>query len=387
MKKLKICYLTQQYGNYISGVGTYSTHLINSIIDIGHSVTVVCPKEEERELANPKINLVEVNRKKWDPSHGNWITLSFQFFQVLNKLLKHNNFDIIHFTDAREFLGSSFLIKKRNRCCIIGTIHGDIFIEVNKNPLFYKKIYNDWIKRYFYYNVGNILEKYSLKKMTCVISISNSVEKKIKEIYKIDEKKSFVIYNGINIENKLEINEKKNSSILIVGNNLQRKGIITLFKAFVKIEKKYPDLKILAIGQDINKKYLEDLTKDMRVGKKVEFVDTKPNKYILEKMKEASLYVMPSLREGFGITFLEAMACGTPVIGGNVGGTKELIKDGENGFLVNPEDYKDLADKISVLLDDDSIGNKFIENGLRTVKNFSVERMVEETLEIYRKYK
>ena len=116
---------------------------------------------------------------------------------------------------------------------------------------------------------------------------------------------------------------------------------------------------------------------------KVKFIDTKPNKYILEKMREVSMYIMPSLGEGFGITFLEAMACGTPVIGGNVGGTRELIKDGENGFLVNRGDYKDLTEKISVLLDNDNIREKFIKNGLETVRNFSVEKMVDETLKIY----
>ncbi|MFH1662241.1 MAG: glycosyltransferase family 4 protein, partial [Candidatus Falkowbacteria bacterium] len=94
-------------------------------------------------------------------------------------------------------------------------------------------------------------------------------------------------------------------------------------------------------------------------------------------------YVMPSLREGFGITFLEAMSCGTPVIGGNVGGTKELIKNGENGFLVNPGDYKDLANKIFVLLDDDVVRKKFISNGFETVKKFSVENMVDKTLKVY----
>ncbi|MCK4891387.1 MAG: glycosyltransferase, partial [Candidatus Pacebacteria bacterium] len=70
-------------------------------------------------------------------------------------------------------------------------------------------------------------------------------------------------------------------------------------------------------------------------------------------------------------------------IGGNVGGTKELIKSGENGFLVNPGDYKDLADKISILFDDDSVREKFMENGLETVKNYSAEKMIDKTLKVY----
>jgi len=386
MKKINICYLTQQYGNYISGVGTYSTNLINSIADKGHSITVICPKENKRELVNSKISLIEVKRKNWDPSHGNWFTLSFQFSQVLKKLLKQNDLDIVHFTDAREFFWTNLFCRKKNSSIIIGTAHDYTFMEADHNPFFYKKFYNDWLKRYFYYNFVKCAEKSCLKNLDHLISVSEFIKEKLKDNYKIDNKKTSVVYNGIFLRNDLnKISNKKEQerTILIIGNNLQGKGILTLFKAFVKLEEKCPDLKILAIGQDINKKYLENLAEDMSIGEKVAFVSTKPNEYILEKMREASLYVMPSLREGFGITFLEAMACETPVIGGNVGGTKELIKNGENGFLVNPEDYKDLADKISTLLDD-NIRNKFIENGLETVKRFSVEKMVKETLEIYR---
>jgi len=386
MKKLNICYLTQQYGNYISGTGTYSTNLINSIIDKEHSATIICPRENKREFANPKINLIEIERKNWDPSHGNWFTLSFQFSRELKKLLKQNNFDIIHFTDAREYFWTNLFYRKKSSSVIIGTMHDYTFMEANRNPFFYESLYNDWIKRYFYYNFVKYTEKSCLKSLDHLISVSESIKEKLEDSYKIDDKKISVIYNSIFLKNDLDkINNKKKREqiILIVGNNLQRKGIVTLFKAFAKLQSKYPNLKILAIGQDINKKYLENLTKDMGIEKKVEFVNTKPNKYILEKMREASLYVMPSLREGFGITFLEAMACETPVIGGSVGGTKELIKNGENGFLVNPEDYNDLADKISIILDDDLTRKKFIKNGLETVKSFSVEKMVDETLKVY----
>ncbi|MCK4592407.1 glycosyltransferase family 4 protein [Candidatus Parcubacteria bacterium] len=382
MKKLNICYLTQQYGNFASGVGTYSTNLINSVAEQGHKVTVICPKEKKREFISLNVKLIEIKRCKCDPSHGNWFTLSFQFFLALKRLIKKEKIDIIHFTDAREFFWTNLFHYKKNRAVIIGTMHDYTFMEANCNPFFYKKLYNDWIKRYFYYNFVNIIEKICLKNLDFIISVSGHVQKKIVDVYKIDKIKTLVVYNGIslNFENH---KSKKEKFILIIGNNLQRKGVITLFKAFSLIKEKYSDLQIIIIGQDINQEYLEGFIDKMGLKKRVEFKGRKSNEYVLDKMKKASIYVMPSLREGFGITFLEAMVCGTPVIGGNVGGTKELIKDDKNGFLINKKDYKNLADKISILLDNNNIRKKFVENGLKTAKYFSVEKMVDETSKIY----
>ncbi|MCK4892167.1 MAG: glycosyltransferase family 4 protein, partial [Candidatus Pacebacteria bacterium] len=324
MKKLNICYLTQQYGDFASGVGTYSTSLINSVAEQGHKVTVICPKERKREFAGPVVRLIEVKRKKWDPSHGNWFTLSLQFSLELKKRIKEEKIDIIHFTDARECFFWKFLGKNKN-IFTIGTMHDDTFVDASKNIFSYKNLYNDWIKRYFYYNFVNTIEKVCLKNLDFIISVSCHVQKRLVDIYKIDRRKISVIYNGISLNFENFMNRKENWNkdrfILIIGNNLQRKGIVTLFKAFYLIKEKYSDLRIVIVGQDINQKYLEDFIDKMGARERVKFEGRKSNEYVLDKMKKASIYVMPSMKEGFGIVFLEAMSCGTPVIGGNVGGT------------------------------------------------------------------
>ncbi|MBW6440679.1 glycosyltransferase family 4 protein [Patescibacteria group bacterium] len=383
---MKICYITQQYGNYISGVGTYSTNLINAVAEQGNEVIVICPQENFREFSSLKVRLIEVQRKKWDPSHGNWFTLSFQFSQALKKLLRNNHFDIIHFTDAREFFWTKLLFGKINSP-IIGTTHDDIFMSSSKNIFFYKKTYNDWVKRYVYYNTVKVIENSCLRKLDSIIAVSDHINKRLIDVYKIDEKKVFTIYNGIKLNceklEKDETNTKKDNHILIIGNNLQRKGIITLFNSLNLVKERYSDLKIIAIGNDQNQKYLEEYALKIGISGRVEFKGKKSNKYVIRKMKSSLLYVMPSIREGFGITFLEAMSSRLPVISGNVGGPKELIINEENGFLVNPGDFKDLADKISILIDDDKVRNRFVENGLETVKNFSVQKMVDRTYKIY----
>ena len=89
----------------------------------------------------------------------------------------------------------------------------------------------------------------------------------------------------------------------------------------------------------------------------------------------ADLFVLPSeMNETFGQVFTEAMSCGTPVIGAQTGGIPEIISDSYNGFLVPPDDSSILAQRMETLLTDKTIRNKFIKNGLETVKeNFTAD--------------
>ena len=115
----------------------------------------------------------------------------------------------------------------------------------------------------------------------------------------------------------------------------------------------------------------------------VEFVGWIPPEKIKTYYRKASVFVMPSLMEGFGLVFLEAMAQGLPVIGGNVGGTLELIKDGKNGFLVNPGDVSTLGVKIREFLTNLELRRRVIENGYSTVRKYPAQKMVDNTIDLY----
>jgi glycosyltransferase involved in cell wall biosynthesis len=100
----------------------------------------------------------------------------------------------------------------------------------------------------------------------------------------------------------------------------------------------------------------------------------------------ADILVLPTITEdeGFGIVLLEAMANGIPVVGSNIGGIPEVIVDGETGFLFEPSNYLDLAEKINILLNNKLLRQKMGQKGQELVKTqFSWTKIASQVKEIY----
>ncbi len=387
MNLLKICFITPQYGHLWSGVGTYATHLINGLADRGHETTVICPETSTRK-AHPKVKIIEMQGLKIKPTLGNWFFLSYYFNKTLRSLIEREPLDIIHFVDARDSL-----FYKNTNIPAVGTMHDYYFVEAFKNPLFYRKYYDDWIKRWFFYNLTRSLERKAVKKLSLIITNSNYVMNSLRKNYfnGNDAKKIKTIYIGIE---RTEIPEntkmEKDSmngypTVLFVGQNFQRKGLPVLIKAIAEIKKTFPDVSLYVVGRyEHNKEEeMKNLSRGLGIEENVHFLGWKDNEEVRALFSEVDIFAMPSLIEGFGLVFLEAMNAGVPVIGGDTGGTPELIRSGSNGFLVKPGDWQDLSERIKKVIEDKSCRERFIENGYKTLERFSVSHMVEETIEVY----
>ena len=104
---------------------------------------------------------------------------------------------------------------------------------------------------------------------------------------------------------------------------------------------------------------------------------------LINLYSSAEIYVFPSLYEGFGLPPLESMACQTPVAASYISSIPEVCGKG-NAVFFNPHDYKDMAIKINALLKDKNLREELIQNGFKWVKNFSWDKMADETLKIYK---
>lgn len=145
----------------------------------------------------------------------------------------------------------------------------------------------------------------------------------------------------------------------------------------------YPGVQLLIAGDGRMKEELTRLVKSVGIQENTYFLPTVAD--TVEVLTAIDIFVMPSLKEGLGLSLMEAMACGLPVIGSEVGGIKSLIQQGVNGVLVQPAESAGLSCAILDLLKDTG---KAASLGARArdfiAHNFSQERMVKETEEVYK---
>lgn len=217
------------------------------------------------------------------------------------------------------------------------------------------------------------LETESYRNATMVFTSSNHTRDSMINDYGVNEEKVVTVYEGANIK-ELPTFEKDYSkkTILFIGKDFDRKGGSTLVRAFKEVKKEIRDAKLIIAGSTpfINGK---DITVKGYISRNE----------LLQLYKDASVFAMPSICEPFGIVFLEAMAYKTPCIGTTIDAMPEIIEDGRTGFLVPPGDYKQLADKLMLLLEDENLMKRMGEQGRKRVEKYFtwdlvVDRMTEQ---------
>jgi phosphatidylinositol alpha-1,6-mannosyltransferase len=129
------------------------------------------------------------------------------------------------------------------------------------------------------------------------------------------------------------------------------KGHDRVIEALPRIRASYPDTFYLIVGEGDDRPYLEDLARRLGLGNHVRFAGAVPPNELADHYRAADVFVMPSKKEGFGIVFLEAAACGLPVVAGNRDGSIDALADGAIGTTVDPDQEADLAAAVSAALD------------------------------------
>lgn len=223
---------------------------------------------------------------------------------------------------------------------------------------------------------SNFAKKIAYKNAAVCIAVSSAVKKYFEGIRC---KNIEVIPNGVDLKRFENLKRQSHEGffVMTVARLEKVKGVEYLIRAFAR-----PGLlgrsglKLLVIGDGSERKNLENLTEELDLEEKVKFLGQIPPEGIPEYLTMADCFVLPSLKEGFGIAVLEAMAAGVPVVASRVGGILDIIEDGKTGLLVEPGNPEAMTRAISEIYS----GRKFYKIDF---KKYDWQNIAERVFKIY----
>ncbi|WP_218970597.1 glycosyltransferase family 4 protein [Alkalihalobacterium alkalinitrilicum] len=194
------------------------------------------------------------------------------------------------------------------------------------------------------------------------------------------QKKSVVIPNPVNEELPICNNNKKRKVIVSVGRLSKQKDHATLIKAFGIVRKTFTDYELIIYGEGNLREDLLEMIENLGLKDSVFLPGNAKNLY--SEICDASVFVLSSKYEGFPNALIEAMALGLPVISTKCNyGPSEIIKNGENGFLVEVGDYEELAKKINYVIKNKSISEKIGNNAYAIRDKLSTEKIIKKWID------
>lgn len=389
---MRICLVSEEYPTFSSGrggIGTYTFALAQGLSKAGEEVVVISRSEvKEEEYKDGSVLVCRIPPICFSVpflhTYLNIFGYSLAVHRKLKKVIQEKGSEIV---EAPEYGAEAFFFSRtKKRIPLVVRLHTPHIVTEEVTG----------IKPDSYSRIVRWMEKETVAHADLVTSPSRSLAELCQD--KMQVKKSFsVIPNPIDTSRFIRKGYRDRLStqvILHVGKFQDLKNTKVLIQALPEVLKKFPQAKLRLIGSDTltgprrssYRQMVEGLAHELGVRDKVEFSDMIPRKELLEHYQQARLTVVPSLFENFPFTCLEAMSCGCPVIASNVGGLPEMIEDGVSGFLFQPDNKEELAEKIVALLSDpalaESMGN---EAAIRVRRYYSQEVIIPQVLNVYRR--
>lgn len=342
------------------GAEVHFHEIFKRIVALGHKVTLLACKFDNAP-EEETIDGIRVLRR------GSRNTFNFTLYSNYKKLAKNEKFDIV-IDDVNKIPFFTPLFVKEPLLAISHHFFGSsIFREVNFISGLYV-VFTEWLMKFFY-------------KKTPFVVVSQSTMDEFKR-KGFDTSNYSIVYNAIDHSAfDFEIKEKGEDPIVTYFGRLKKyKSVDHLFYAFAEVSKKVPNAKLHILGRGDFRPELENIAEKLDITDKVKFfgfVDDATKKQELEK---SYCVVNTSLKEGWGITNIEANACGTPVISANSPGLRDSVKNGVSGLLYEYGNIQELAKMIIDVFTDKELRMKLSRGAIEWAETFSWDKSAEEML-------
>ena len=351
---MKICLVSQEYPPETpwGGIGTQTWNKARALARLGHEVHVLSRSAEEGlDLRTERDQGVFVHRMKPPgyqfPLFGRTTyLLGYTWFVLakLHELMQHVSFDVLDFP---EFGGEGFAYQVDrtmwNWVPVVVHVHG---------PLAMFEEYMGWpAKDSRFSQVGTFMEGFTIKRADALMACSTSVARLVERYYGVPWESIDVVHCGVDTDvfhPGPDQATPARPTVLFVGSVVENKGAQVVVEAVIKLRKKYPDIRLLMVGKG-GPSLMEQLTERIHnegAEPNVEFLGFIDLEKLPAYYRSAHVFCSPSAEyEGFGQVYLEAMACGCPVVASTAGGAPEAVVQGETGLLVPPNDVAATAER------------------------------------------
>ncbi len=227
-----------------------------------------------------------------------------------------------------------------------------------------------------------------VKRAGAVVALTQAMKRRIEEVCGAEV---WIVPNGVCVERfenpqgkREAIGIPRDAKVMTFAGGLRPvKGVQYLIQAMPLIAEKHGDAFCLVIGDGQERNRLEEMTKDLHLESKVKFLGKVENDRVPDLLSLSDIFVLPSLSEGFPLVLLEAMAAGLPLVCSKVGGTPDLVVEGQNGFLVEPRNPSQLAEKLTFLLDSDQVRSQIGARNREEAREYGWDRVAQKFEEIY----
>jgi len=351
------------------GGGVYDANVMRAMADLGASIDIPLMHDLEYE------------------PHENW---------HVYKIPIRRQFKLGWLLTNSIFLAAGFWLKLKGEKYDFIRVHspyhtglaGIVLSKIFKAPIFVQTHHVDPLPKW-----RLALERWVLKRADMVFSVSNFAKSQLLETFAIDESKVFLTSEGLN---PVDVPEDPKDFLLRVGIDIKEKKVLSFIgvldprknvEFLLDVMKLMPeDVILIIVGGDpphmkgrLRKLML--LCSARRLDKRVFFTGRATGEQKGAVLAGTDVFVFPSLLEGFGLAVVEAMSVGIPCVVSNRASLPEIVQDGVSGFLADPTDAKDFADKIRRILDARDLGARMSEAAKEVAKKYSWQNTAYRQLE------
>lgn len=363
-----VCYPT------FGGSGVLATELGKALADKNHNVHFITYQQPVR-LTGFRANILYHEVRVPTYPLFDYPPYESALASTMVDVVKNNNIDLLHVHYAIPHASAAYMAKKilekENKYVpIITTLHGTDITLVGRDKTYAPVV------------------AFSINQSDAITAVSENLKEETYRTFNI-EKDIQVIYNFVDVQrfSKKPIDAFRkviapnNERIILHASNFRKiKRIEDVIRIFKKLNDVIPS-KLLLVGDGPERPVAEALARELNLFDEIRFVGKQQD--MEEIFAIADLFLLPSEYESFGLSALEAMAGGAPVVATNVGGLPEIVTPGVNGYMANVGDVDQMAKFAVDILKDEQTFLRFKENAKKQADNFDISRIVPQYEKLY----